>query len=48
MSNNRLYGDLSGFYDVMCAEINYVEQCEAALRIHKLFGNGGLNYLGQL
>ena len=45
MSNNRLYGDLSGFYDVMCAEINYAEQCEAALRIHKLFGNGGLNYL---
>lgn len=45
MSNNRLYGDLSGFYDVMCADINYLEQCEAALRIHRLFGNGDLNYL---
>lgn len=45
MPNNRLYGDLSGFYDVMCAEIDYVAQCEAALRIHKLLGNGGLNYL---
>lgn len=45
MPKNLLYGDLSGFYDVMCAEINYAEQCEAALRVHKLFGNGGLNYL---
>jgi ubiquinone/menaquinone biosynthesis C-methylase UbiE len=45
MSENALYADLSAYYDLMCADIDYREQCESAKRIHQLFGQGGKNYL---
>jgi SAM-dependent methyltransferase len=45
MADNALYGDLSRYYDLMCAQINYREQCEQAHRLHKLFGAGGKAYL---
>jgi SAM-dependent methyltransferase len=45
MTENRLYSDLSGYYDLLCSEIDYVEQSAAALRIHQAFGAGGLEYL---
>lgn len=45
MTENRLYSDLSGYYDLLCSEIDYAEQSTAALRIHQAFGDGGLEYL---
>lgn len=45
MSSNALYTDLSGFYDLMCADINYQEQSGFVHRIQQLFGNGGKRYL---
>ena len=45
MSDTKLYSDLSQYYDLMCADINYEAQCEAALRIHKVFGAGGKEFL---
>lgn len=44
-STNELYTDLSAYYDLMCADINYQEQSESAHRIHQVFGHGGRNYL---
>lgn len=40
-----LYTDLSAYYDLMCAAIDYKEQCEAAHRLHHIFGSGGNTYL---
>lgn len=45
MSSTALYTDLSHYYDLMCADINYQEQSEYVRRAHQLFGIGGKNYL---
>lgn len=45
MSSTALYTDLSRYYDLMCADINYREQSEYVRRINQLFGNGGKRYL---
>jgi ubiquinone/menaquinone biosynthesis C-methylase UbiE len=44
-STNALYTDLSGYYDLMCAEINYQAQSDHVRRLHQLFGNKGQNHL---
>lgn len=45
MSSTALYTDLSGYYDLMCADINYQEQSAYVRRLHDLLGNQGKNYL---
>lgn len=45
MSSTALYTDLSGYYDLMCADINYYEQSDYVRRLHQLFGNQGKHYL---
>lgn len=40
-SSNALYTDLSGYYDLMCCDINYQAQSDSARRVHLLLGNGG-------
>lgn len=45
MSTTALYTDLSGYYDLMCADINYHEQSHYVHRLHQLFGNQGKHYL---
>lgn len=45
MSANALYTDLSGYYDLMCVDINYQAQSNAIRRLHRIFGNGGNNHL---
>lgn len=45
MSSTALYTDLSSYYDLMCADINYREQSDYVRRLHQLFGNQGKNYL---
>lgn len=40
-----LYSDLSAYYDLLCADIDYSAQSAAVLRLHQLFGNGGKQYL---
>ncbi|MGO2356265.1 MAG: class I SAM-dependent DNA methyltransferase [Marinomonas foliarum] len=45
MSDNALYTDLSGYYDLMCADINYQAQSNSAHRFHQIFGNGGKRHL---
>lgn len=45
MSSTALYTDLSSYYDLMCADINYREQTDYVCRIHQLFGNQGRRYL---
>lgn len=45
MPDNRLYSDFSEYYDALCAEIDYTEQCAYTLRCHQLFGVHGQNYL---
>lgn len=45
MPSTALYTDLSGYYDLMCADINYREQSDYVRRLHQLFGNQGKNYL---
>ena len=45
MSSNALYTDLSGYYDLLCADIDYQAQSHSAQRLHQLFGNGGNRYL---
>jgi len=45
MSSTALYSDLSGYYDLMCADINYQEQSDYVRRLHQLFGNQGKNYM---
>lgn len=41
MSFNALYTDLSGYYDVMCGNIDYRAQSNAVQRLHHIFGTGG-------
>jgi len=45
MSVTALYTDLSGYYDLMCADIDYREQSNYVRRLHELFGNQGKNML---
>lgn len=40
-----LYTDLSGYYDLMCSDIDYREQSVHVRRLHQLFGNNGKHYL---
>ncbi|MBB4865730.1 SAM-dependent methyltransferase [Pseudomonas nitritireducens] len=39
MSSNALYTDLSCYYDLMCADIDYPAQSHCVRRLHQLFGN---------
>lgn len=45
MSANALYTDLSGYYDLMCEDIDYPAQSNAVRRLHQIFGNGGNAHL---
>ncbi|RYZ84296.1 MAG: class I SAM-dependent methyltransferase, partial [Moraxellaceae bacterium] len=45
MSGTALYTDLSGYYDLMCADINYEAQSHHVRRLHQIFGNQGKDYL---
>jgi ubiquinone/menaquinone biosynthesis C-methylase UbiE len=45
MSATALYTDLSGYYDLMCADIDYGEQSAYVHRLHNLLGNQGKDYL---
>ncbi len=45
MSCNALYTDLSGYYDLMCADIDYQAQSYGVRRLHQLFGNNGNTHL---
>ncbi|WP_462383118.1 class I SAM-dependent DNA methyltransferase [Pseudomonas sp. Marseille-QA0892] len=45
MPGNALYTDLSGYYDLMCADIDYRAQSHCVHRLHTLFGNGGTRHL---
>lgn len=45
MSVNALYTDLSGYYDLMCADIDYQAQSHCIHRLQQLFGNGGVRHL---
>ena len=45
MSSNALYTDLSGYYDLMCAEIDYQAQSRGVRRLHQIFGGAGTVHL---
>ena len=45
MSANALYTDLSGYYDLMCADIDYQAQSNSIRRLHQIFGNAGKTHL---
>ncbi len=45
MSANALYTDLSGYYDLMCADIDYQAQSHCIRRLHQIFGNNGKIHL---
>lgn len=45
MPSTALYTDLSSYYDLMCADINYQEQSAYVRRLHDLLGNKGKDYL---
>ena len=45
MSSSALYTDLSRYYDLMCADIDYHAQSAYVHRLHGLLGNQGKNYL---
>jgi SAM-dependent methyltransferase len=45
MSCNALYTNLSSYYDLMCADIDYQAQSHTIHRLHQIFGNGGLEHL---
>lgn len=45
MSSNAIYTDLSGYYDLMCADIDYLAQSRCVQRLQHLFGNGGTRHL---
>ncbi|MGF1751096.1 class I SAM-dependent DNA methyltransferase [Vibrio cionasavignyae] len=45
MSANALYTDLSHYYDLMCADIDYQSQSHCVQRLHQIFGNSGKSYL---
>lgn len=45
-SSGNLYGDLSGYYDQFCAQVDYSEQCAFARRAFTCFAeSGGMSYL---
>lgn len=37
MSANALYTDLSGYYDLMCVDIDYQAQSNCVRRLHQIF-----------
>ena len=39
MSATALHTDLSHYYDLMCADIDYQAQSHCVRRLHQLFGN---------
>ena len=45
MSINALYTDLSGYYDLMCADIDYPAPRRGVQRLPQLFGIGGSRHL---
>jgi len=45
MSANALYTDLSGYYDLMCVDIDYQTQSHCIRRLHQIFGNDGNTHL---
>lgn len=45
MPNNVLYTDLSGYYDLLCSDIDYHAQSRGVHRLHELFGNQGTKHL---
>ena len=45
MSTNALYTDLSGYYDLMCCDINYQQQSNSVARLHQILGNSGKQHL---
>lgn len=45
MSATALYTDLSHYYDLMCADIDYQAQSHCVRRLHQLFGNQGRRHL---
>jgi SAM-dependent methyltransferase len=45
MSVNALYSDLSDYYDLMCADIDYQAQSHCIQRLQQLFGNAGVRHL---
>jgi SAM-dependent methyltransferase len=45
MPANALYTDLSDYYDLMCADIDYKAQSSGIDRLQQLFGNGGKRHL---
>ncbi len=45
MSSNALYTDLSGYYDLMCCDINYQAQSSSVRRLHQMLGNSGKTHL---
>lgn len=45
MPANALYTDLSDYYDLMCADIDYRAQSHSIDRLQQLFGNGGRSHL---
>ncbi len=45
MSATALYTDLSGYYDLLCADIDYRAQSQCIQRLQQLFGNGGRRHL---
>ncbi len=45
MSANALYTDLSGYYDLMCVDIDYRAQSHSIDRLNQIFGNSGKTHL---
>lgn len=45
MSANALYTDLSGYYDLMCVDIDYQAQSQQIRRLQQIFGNHGNTHL---
>lgn len=45
MPSNAIYTDLSGYYDLMCADIDYPAQSQCIHRLQQLLGNGGKRHL---
>lgn len=45
MPGTAIYTDLSAYYDLMCADIDYRAQSHCIQRLQQLFGNGGKRHL---
>ncbi|WP_028614901.1 class I SAM-dependent DNA methyltransferase [Halopseudomonas pelagia] len=45
MPSNAIYTDLSGYYDLMCADIDYRAQSQCVQRLQQLFGSAGNRHL---